>query len=152
LTQQKKRPAEAGLYGAMTLNSSKYLKTFIGGTANAGSDKEVKAGNEVPAAPNTILNLGVDYRKGPFSASMTANYQGETAGDALNTTALYMSARTVVDLSASYALPALEGVSLQLNVNNLFDEAYIGGSLDESSQCYMRGAPRTASMTLRAKF
>ena len=143
---------ELGLYGALTLNSSTYLADFVGGTANAGADRQVRKGNEVPAAPKTIVNLGVDYHRGPFAASLSANYQGKTAGDAMNTPALYLPARTLVDLSASYELPALEGVSLQLNVSNLLDEDYIGGSLDEFTQRYMRGAPRTVSATLRAKF
>ncbi|ESQ73812.1 TonB-dependent receptor domain-containing protein [Asticcacaulis sp. AC402] len=136
----------------LTLNDSTYLETFIGGTANAGADKTINAGNEVPMAAKTIFNLALDYRKGPLTASLSANYQDKMAGDALNTEALYLPARTVVDLSAAYVIPNAENIKIQFNVNNLFDEAYIGGSLDEFSQRYMRGAPRTTSVTLRATF
>jgi iron complex outermembrane recepter protein len=136
----------------LTFNSSEYLETFTGGTANAGSDQIVQKGNEVAMTPKTIANLSLDYHKGPVTATLSANYQGETAGDAQNTKALYLPARTVVDLSTTYNLAKLEGVSVQLNVNNLFDENYIGGALDEFTKRYMRGAPRSVSATLRAKF
>jgi iron complex outermembrane recepter protein len=136
----------------VTVNSSEYQQTFIGGTANAGSDKTIAEGNEVPMSPNTIFNLAFDYATGPFTASLSANYQDEMAGDALNTANLYLPSRTVVDLSASYRIPNMENLTLQLNVNNVLDEDYIGGSLDEFSQRYMRGAPRTTSLALQAKF
>ena len=102
--------------------------------------------------PDTIFNVALDYHQGPVTASLTANYQGDTAGDALNTASLYLPSRTVVDLSVSYTIPNMENLTLQLNVNNLLDEDYIGGSLDEFSQRYMRGSPRTAMLNLRAKF
>jgi len=136
----------------LTLNKSEYMQSFIGGTANAGADRTINAGNEVPMTPDTIFNVALDYHQGPVTASLTANYQGDTAGDALNTASLYLPSRTVVDLSVSYTIPNMENLTLQLNVNNLLDEGYIGGSLDEFSQRYMRGSPRTAMLNLRAKF
>jgi iron complex outermembrane recepter protein len=136
----------------LTLNSSEYLESFIGGTANASADKTINAGNEVPMTPKEILNLAFDYKKGPVTASLTANYQGKMAGNALNTPSLYLPSRTVVDLSAGFKIPNAENLSLQLNINNLLDVDYIGGSLDEFSERYTRGAPRTTSVTLRARF
>jgi iron complex outermembrane receptor protein len=145
---------ELGLFGALTLNDSTYKEGFLGGTANAGTDKPVKAGNDVPGAPTTLVSLGADYRHENFRAGVRAKYTGKTAGDAPNTPGLYLPAYTLVDLSAGYRLP-LEGgrnADLQLNVTNLFDEKYIGGMLDEFTQLYTRGAPRTVSATLSFSF
>mgnify|MGYP001627369871 CR=1 FL=1 len=138
------------LYAAVTLNKSEYMSDFLGGSANASNDTKVRKGNDVPSAPKTVINLAADYNKGPFSASFSANYMDKIAGDALNSPSQYLPARTVVDLTARYAFTP--NVSLQLNVNNLFDADYIGGALDEFSQKYTRGAPRTVSGTLRARF
>lgn len=140
------------LFGSATFNRSKYLSDFIGGTAGSAGDALVKKGNKVPSAPETILNAGVDFKEGPFSASLVANYQGKTAGDAQNTPALFLPARTVADLTVGYAPPQLPGISLQFTVNNLFDEDYIGGVMDEFSQRYTRGAPRLWAVTLKGQF
>lgn len=142
------------LNAALTLNDSIYKQAFLGGTANAGTDKPVAKGNDVPGAPTTLVSLGADYSHDNFRAGLRAKYTGKTAGDAPNTKSLYLPAYTTVDLSAGYRLP-LEGgraVDLQLNVTNLFEEKYIGGMLDEFTQLYTRGAPRTVSATLNFSF
>lgn len=140
------------LFGSATFNRSRYLSDFVGGTAGSSGDAPVRKGNQVPSAPETILNAGVDFREGPFAASLTANYQGKTAGDAQNTPGLFLPARTVADLSVSYDLPQVPGVTVQVSVNNLFDENYIGGVLDDFSQRYTRGAPRLWAVTLKGAF
>ena len=123
---------------AVTLNNSVYQAAFTGGTANAGAVKPVAKGNEVPGAPKTMVSLGLDYERDNFRASIRGKHTGKTAGDAPNTANLYMPAYTLVDL--------------QLNVTNLFDEKYIGGMLDEFTQRYTRGAPRTVSARLNFSF
>lgn len=146
--------ADLALSAALTVNDSTYKQAFLGGTANAGTDKPVKAGNDVPGAPKTLVSLGADYSHDNFRAGLRAKYTGKTAGDAPNTPALYLPAYTLVDLSAGYRLP-LEGgrsADLQLNVTNLLGEKYIGGMLDEFTQLYTRGAPRTVSATLSFSF
>lgn len=139
---------------AVTLNKSVYQEGFTGGTANAGAVKPVAKGNDVPGAPKTMVSLGLDYERDNFRAGIRGKHTGKTAGDAPNTVSLYLPAYTTVDLSAGYRLP-LEGgraVDLQLNVTNLFDEQYIGGMLDEFTQRYTRGAPRTVSASLNFSF
>ena len=142
------------LSAALTFNSSTYQQTFLGGTANAGTDLAVAKGNDVPGAPTTLVSLGADYHRDNFRIGVRGKYTGKTAGDAPNTPKLYMPAYTVVDLNAGYRLPLDGGryADLQLNVTNLFDEQYIGGMLDEFTQLYTRGAPRTVSATLSVSF
>ncbi|WP_172448601.1 TonB-dependent receptor domain-containing protein [Caulobacter mirabilis] len=142
------------LSGALTLNDSTYQEAFTGGTANAGSVKPVAKGNEVPGAPTTLVSLGLDYRRDNFRAGVRAKHTGKTAGDAPNTPSLYLPAYTIVDLSAGYRLPLENGraVDFQVNVTNLLDEGYIGGMLDEFTQRYTRGAPRTVSAGLSFSF
>jgi len=139
---------------AVTLNDSVYQEAFTGGTANAGAVKPVAKGNEVPGAPKTMVSLGLDYERDNFRASIRGKHTGKTAGDSPNTASLYLPAYTLVDLSAGYRLPLEAGraVDLQLNVTNLFDEKYIGGMLDEFTQRYTRGAPRTVSASLNFSF
>lgn len=140
------------LFGSATYNVSRYQSNFVGGTASASSDRLVAKGNLVPSSPKVILNGGVELNEGPFTASLLANYQGKTAGDAYNTPELFLPKRTVVDLAATYRLPQIPGVSVQFTVNNLLNEKYIGGVLDEFSQRYTRGAPRSWAVTLRGQF
>jgi outer membrane receptor protein involved in Fe transport len=63
---------------------------------------------------------------------------------------------TLVDLSASYRLPiGDEGrryIEAQLSVNNILDERYIAGILDEFNQRYTVGAPRSVHFTLSVGF
>ena len=145
---------ELNLSGSLTLNDSSYQQTFLGGTANAGTDKPVLKGNKVPGAPTTLVSLGADYRRDNFRFSLRGKYTGETKGDAPNTPGLELPAYTLWDVTAGYRLPLEDGraVDLQLNVTNLFDEKYIGGMLDEFTQLYTRGAPRTVSATLSFSF
>lgn len=139
---------------ALTLNDSVYQEGFTGGTANAGAVKPVAKGNDVPGAPSTLVSLGLDYSHDNFRAGIRGKYTGKTAGDAPNTPSLYLPAYTIVDLSAGYRLPLENGraVDLQLNVTNLLGEKYIGGMLDEFTQRYTRGAPRTVSVGLNFSF
>lgn len=145
---------ELNLSGSLTLNDSTYQETFLGGTANAGTDKPVRKGNKVPGTPTTLVSLGADYHRDNFRFSVRGKYTGETKGDAPNTPGLELPSYTLWDITAGYRLPLDEGraVDLQLNVTNLFDEKYIGGMLDEFTQLYTRGAPRTVSATLSFSF
>jgi len=55
----------------------------------------------------------------------------------------------VFDAMASYAVN--KQLSLQLNLNNLFDKEYIA-SINNSGKRYMPGAPRSAYLTANLKF
>jgi iron complex outermembrane receptor protein len=45
-----------------------------------------------------------------------------------------------------------QSVEAKLGVNNLFDERYIGGILDEFTQRYTVGSPRTVALTATVNF
>jgi iron complex outermembrane receptor protein len=78
-------------------------------------------------------------------------YQGERAGDIGDTFQLPAYAR--VDLMAAYALRSVgPDTTLQLNLNNVFDELYYTGSHQFVADWIALGAPRNVSVTLRAAF
>jgi iron complex outermembrane receptor protein len=60
----------------------------------------------------------------------------------------------VVDLSARYRFELEDSRYLEVaaGVNNLTDERYIGGMLDEFTQRFVVAAPRTTSVTLSLGF
>ncbi|WP_176592552.1 TonB-dependent receptor [Sphingobium sp. EM0848] len=142
------------LNAAFTWNRSTYQEAFLGGTANAGTDVQVAKGNKVPGAPTTLVSLGADYHDDALRAGVRFKHTGRTPGDAVNSPANYLPAYNIVDVSAGYRF-ALDGkryLDAQINVTNLFEEHYIGGMLDEFTQLYTRGAPRTVSATLSVGF
>jgi iron complex outermembrane receptor protein len=59
-----------------------------------------------------------------------------------------------LDLTARYRQELQAGRYLEfgLGVNNLTDERYIGGMLDEFTQRFVVAAPRTASLTVSLGF
>lgn len=143
------------VYGAATFLNAEYTNDFR--AANYGGTRAtVKAGSSVAGTPDLILAGALDYTKGPFTGSLQVRHVGEAPGDAANTPGLFMPSYTLVDVSARYRLE-LDGdgrrsVDLGVAVNNLTDERYIGGMLDEFSQRYMVAAPRTASFTASLAF
>ena len=142
------------LNAAFTWNRSTYQQTFLGGTANAGTDMLVLKGNKVPSAPTTLISLGADYHTDDLRAGVRFKHTGKTPGDAVNTPVNDLPAYNIVDVSAGYRfhLDGKRYLDMQLNVSNLFDEHYIGGMLDEFTQLYTRGAPRTVAATLSVGF
>jgi iron complex outermembrane receptor protein len=122
-----------------------------------GNPVIVRAGSTVAGTPDWILAGALNYRNGPFTSRLGAKRIGKAPGDAANTAALIMPAYTLVDLSARYRFEVpMAGetsyVELGLAVNNLFNERYIGGMLDEFTQRFNVGAPRSVSFTVSAGF
>lgn len=142
------------LVGSFSYNQSEYMSDFDGTTANAGSVTRIKKGNDVPGTPPVMASIGADFRKDNFRASISAKYSDKSAGDAANTSALYMPAFTTMDASVGYRMAIEDGryADFQLNVTNLTGEKYIGGMLDEFTQKYTRGAPRTVLGTVKVGF
>jgi iron complex outermembrane receptor protein len=114
----------------------------------------VRGGSTVAGTPETILSAALSYANGPFNGRLSARYVGEAPGDAANTANLFMPAYTVVDLSGRYRHELDGGRFLEfaVGVNNLTDERYIGGMLDEFTQRFVVAAPRTTSFTISAGF
>jgi iron complex outermembrane receptor protein len=119
-----------------------------------GNPVIVRSGSTVAGTPDTILSAALSYTEGPFSGRLSARYVGEAPGDAANTANLFMPAYTVMDLTGRYRHDLDEGRYLELGfgINNLTDERYIGGMLDEFTQRFVVAAPRTASFTVSVGF
>lgn len=143
-------------YAALTLLSSEYSATFNAANYGGSRRTQVREGNKVPGTPDVLLASALTYENGPFTGTLTARYVGESEGDAQNRPELVVPSYTLLDLSAAYRLPLGDDegryVEAQVAVNNVTDERYIGGILDEFNQRYTPGAPRTVYFTVSAAF
>lgn len=145
---------ELGAYLSVTALNSEYSAAFNAANYGASRRTVVAAGNKVPGTPDLLVGGALDYRKGPFTGSLTARYVGESEGDAQNRPELVVPSYTLIDLSGSYRLETSGNgyVEAQVAINNITNERYIGGILDEFNQRYTPGAPRTVHFTLSVGF
>ncbi|AQR61800.1 hypothetical protein BZG35_09145 [Brevundimonas sp. LM2] len=143
-------------YAALTVLDSQYSATFNAANYGGSRRTQVTEGNTVPGTPDLLLAGSLTYETGPFTGSLTARYVGESEGDAQNRPELVVPSYTLLDLSAAYRLPLGDDdaryIEAQVAVNNVTDERYIGGILDEFNQRYTPGAPRTVYFTVSAAF
>ena len=141
----------AGL--AVTINDATYTKGFRG-ASYGGNRVTVPAGAKVSGTPDYIVAGTLNYRSERLNGQLTVRHIGSAPGDAANTPALEIDTYTLVDLSVGYKLPIgdRQSVEARLGVNNLFDERYIGGILDEFTQRYTVGSPRTVALTATINF
>jgi len=140
-------------YFAGSFIDATYTNDFRG-ASYGGNAVLVKSGSTVAGTPETLFQAALSYDNGPLGGRLSVRHVGEAPGDAANTPALMMPAYTVVDFSARYRVDLEQGryVELGVGVNNLTDERYIGGMLDEFTQRFVVSAPRTASFTVTAGF
>lgn len=118
----------------------------------AESTDPAQVGRKLHFVPPTQASLWADYRFGgaePVGVTLGGGvrYVGEQEGDANNTPDLRLPSYTIVDARLSLDLARLagwqEGLTFQLNVNNLFDERYVTGcSSSFYAFCYL-GQRRT---------
>ena len=141
----------AGL--AVTINDATYTKGFRG-ASYGGNRVTVPSGAKVSGTPDYIVAGTLNYRSERLNSQLTVRRIGSAPGDAANTPALEIDTYTLVDLSVGYKLPIgnRQSVEARLGVNNLFDERYIGGILDEFTQRYTVGSPRTVALTATINF
>lgn len=110
----------------------KYLKTFINLTWNDAKIKDNPAnpkseGKRITGIPETMLNLGIEYERNKFSASLYGRYRSKVYGNDENLDkkegvfGSYDSYFTV-DSKLSYAL--CKNCLLELSIDNLFDKKY----------------------------
>lgn len=140
-------------YVAASFTDATYTNDFRA-ASYGGNAVVVKGGSTVAGTPDMILAGALDYSNGPFSGRLSVRYVGDAPGDAANTPGLTIPAYTVVDLTGRYRVE-LEGaryLEMAFGVNNLTDERYIGGMLDEFTQRYVVAAPRTTSLTVSLGF
>jgi iron complex outermembrane receptor protein len=145
---------ELGAYLSLTSLNSEYSAAFNAANYGASRRTVVAAGNKVPGTPDILVGAALDYTKGPFKGAVTARYVGESEGDAQNRPELVVPSYTLVDVSGSYRMETANNgyVEAQIAINNITNERYIGGILDEFNQRYTPGAPRSVHFTLSVGF
>jgi len=140
-------------YFAASFIDATYTDAFRA-ASYGGNPVIVAAGSTVAGTPDMILAGALSYTDGAFSSRLSVRHVGEAPGDAANTPALFMPSYTVLDLTARYRQELDSGRHLEfsLGVNNVTDERYIGGMLDEFTQRFVVAAPRTTSLTVSLGF
>jgi len=142
-------------YVAGSFINAEYTNDFRA-ASYGGNRVTVKGGSTVAGTPETIFSGALTYEKGPMLGRLSVRRVDEAPGDAANTPSLIMPGYTLVDLSTRYRidLDGATGEYLEFSfaVNNLTDERYIGGMLDEFTQRFVAAAPRTASFTASYRF
>ncbi|MBK1646093.1 hypothetical protein CKO25_15845 [Thiocapsa imhoffii] len=115
------------------------------------------AGNQVPDTPRWMLRAGLIFEHGPWQALPVVRYVGKRYGDPLNTQPV--AAYWLLDLAASWTSPSMGtrgAVRVGLEINNLFDEQYIGAinAQDDGSGTvgFYAGPPRSLVLSLSVDF
>src|SRR5690606_6779423 len=100
-------------------------------------------GKAPTGAPEHTASLWGDYtfREGPlagFGLGAGVRYIGGSYGDNINSAAMEVPAYTLADLAVHYDAsklnPALSGLKLSFNVNNVFDKKYVSACAS-NTQC-----------------
>ncbi|MCM2681322.1 TonB-dependent receptor domain-containing protein [Echinimonas agarilytica] len=137
------------LYSSATLNDSEYNKT-VSDYAD-GLKQTIVKGNKVAGAPEEMFVLSMNYSDDAYRAGLSAKYTGDYYGDFDNQDEI--EAHTVMDLYLGYNKAIRGGyfnsIDLSLNVNNLLDEEYLAGGVENY---YFIGAERTATATATVNF
>ncbi|MCB2076839.1 MAG: TonB-dependent receptor [Novosphingobium sp.] len=136
------------LFGSFTYIDAKYK-----GTGDALVDEAVGIvpGNRVTGIPKTMFALSADYTTGPFKAGISGKQTGKRMVNIANTWEAdsYFLADAYVGVNLGAFNDLIRDVSLDLVVNNLTDESYLGGI---SGDYAWIGAPRSVVVTLTADF
>ena len=130
---------------------SSEIQDDIPGTS-AGSFFDT-AGNELAEVPELQWALRGQYEVGPFTLGAQAKYVGDRFTNLVNDEV--SPSYTVVDLDGRWDLDFInEGMFLQVNVQNLFDEDYLANisTATNGNRQASIGAPRSVSATLRIAF
>ncbi len=141
-------------YAAVSITDAVYTGSFKA-ASYGGNGITVAKGNKVSGTPDYILATALNYKKDNLSGQLSVRRIGPAPGDAANTVAYKVQAYSLVDLSAAYnfSIPDLgQTIEARVAVNNVLDEAYIAGILDEFTQRYVVGAPRSVSLTVSTTF
>lgn len=145
-----------GLSAIFALSYNKF--SFDGDVQAKSGAATATDGKQVPNAARVLAKFGLDWRSGGWNVSPVARYVGKRYGDTLNTQKV--DAYFLADLHLGYKwrnVSVLQELGVGLSVLNLFDKNYIGqisaSNFDlNAGTTYYAGAPRTAVMTVSAKF
>ncbi|MBC7895786.1 MAG: TonB-dependent receptor [Cytophagaceae bacterium] len=140
-------------------NAASFNRSTIDDDYSNGTTRVASSGKKVVDAPEVLLNSSLRLARGGFTGSVAARHVGKRYFSILND--MSVPSYTTADLSAAYALGAmrgLKGLSLQLNVLNLFDESFIssvgtgGFSVTGDLETLMVGQKRLVFLGLTTSF
>ncbi|MDB5755198.1 MAG: tonB-dependent Receptor Plug domain protein, partial [Massilia sp.] len=147
---------ELSWFNSYTYNDSKYKSDYL----DNGKVVAV-SGKRVVDSPRTMFSTELAYENSDWFARLGAKYTGERFYTYLNDAGV--PAYTVATLSAGYKLKsfaALKDLTLQVNVNNLFDKqhfstigsnGFVTSDPTGSFATLLAGAPRQVFFTLSGK-
>lgn len=148
------------VYGAYTYNDSKYQDDVV---ALDGAVSARTAGKSVVNTPKNIFKGEVKFEQGGFFARLGVSYVGERWYTYENVGGR-VDAYTVADLTLGYRFDGEgwnNGLEIQANVTNLFDEGYIstvgsGGFSNRdvagSAMTLLPAPPRQSFLTIKKSF
>ncbi|CCQ11576.1 TonB-dependent receptor [Pseudoalteromonas luteoviolacea B = ATCC 29581] len=133
---------EFSVYASYTSNKSEYSTGSVG----------FAAGNTVFGSVENMAVLSVDWQSNQYSAGISTKWLGDRWMDPQNTTRIdgYAVSDLYVAIDLENLSSPLQGTSLRLTVNNLFDKSYIGGVAGGWGGWI--GAPRTAAINFQTRF
>ena len=120
------------------------------------------AGKLLPATPDTLASLRVNYNTSTWYGNVDMKHTGKTYSTLVNDE--WIDASTVYGLTAGYRFAdsaMMKKTSVQLNISNLFNTSYLRLSGSSGSQfkdnaagapLYYVGSPRFVAVTLRTDF
>lgn len=144
-------------YNALTFNDSRYASDYVSGGINVNA-----TGKTVVNAPNWMFVTDIAYESGGFFAGLNGKYNGERYASYTND--LKVPAYTLWNLVLGYKQKRLGDIrdfKVQLNVDNLTDEDYLG-SIGSSgiytsdptgaSTYFQAGAPRGLYVSVQGRY
>ena len=150
------------LYGSLSYTDSK-MQSDLRTSATA---YEATTGKQMPDTPEWLSGLRLGYNSATWYGNADLKYTGKAYSTLVNDESV--DGATVVNASVGYRFgdtAMLKKPSIQLNVNNLFDQSYLrinSGSGSNfttraigtggSTPFYYVGSPRFISVTLRSDF
>jgi Outer membrane receptor proteins, mostly Fe transport len=147
---------KAWLSGSYAFNDSTYDDDTLDGTGAIIMHTKDKTTTD---APKHILNAALNYDDGALFGNLDLSYMSKRYFTYENDQSV--GGRTLVSLTAGYRLHAdnlLDGLELQVNVENLFDERYVstigsnGFGASGDNQTLLPGAPRSVFVSLKKSF
>ncbi|WP_444921647.1 TonB-dependent receptor domain-containing protein [Microbulbifer sp. CnH-101-G] len=136
------------LYTSYTQIDATYIGT---GDATVDETLGLTPGNDVVGIADHLLVIGLDWNSEIFYGGISSKYTGDRHVDLDNTWVAdaYMVTDAYLGLDLVDLNPALSGLNLNLVVNNLFDEDYLGTVVSGGAWI---GAPRTVSLSATLDF
>lgn len=117
-------------------------------------------GNRVPFSSRQKVNLGLNYRRGPWAMGLDGSAQSSQFADNQNTVMESASGNNgripghmIWGLHGRYELgPAYKNASLGAGIRNLSDKRYFTRSFDDNNRGIYAGQPRTLYLQASVKF